>query len=212
MRVALIGATGRVGSRLLHEALGRGHEVVAISRHPEKLAPRPRLHAAACDVFDTADLAALLRGADAVIHAYAPPRDVDRTATQIRATHSIIAATKQAGVKRILAVGGAGTLESAPGVKVMDTAELPREWMGGATSTAQVKYLLEKETELAWTSLSPSLWLQPGERTGKFRLGTDQILRDPEGQSRISFEDYAVALIDELEQPRHTGRRFTVGY
>src|ERR1700732_4614202 len=133
MQVALIGATGRVGSRLLHEALGRGHEVVAISRHPEKLAPRPRLHAAACDVFDTADLAALLRGADAVIHAYAPPRDVDRTATQIRATHSIIAATKQAGVKRILAVGGAGTLESAPGVKVMDTAELPRGGMGGAT-------------------------------------------------------------------------------
>ena len=212
MKIALIGATGRVGARLLAEALARGHEVTAISRHPEKLTPQARLSAVAGDVFDTEALAELLRGRDAVIHAYAPPRDIDRTAAQIRATQSIIAAMKRAGVRRILAVGGAGTLESAPGVRVMDTPELPREWIGGATSTAQVKYLLEKEKELDWTSLSPSLWLEAGERTGKFRLGTDQILRDKDGRSHISFEDYAVALIDELEQPRHGGRRFTVGY
>jgi len=212
MKVALIGATGRVGSRLLAEALSRGHAVTAISQHPEKLSPRANLRALKGDVFDTEALAELLRGHDVVIHSYAPPRDVDRTAAQIRATQSIIAAMKRAGVRRILAVGGAGTLEAAPGVKVMETRELPKEWMGGATSTAQVKYLLEKEKELDWTSLSPSLWLRPGERTGKFRLGGDQILRDRDGQSRISFEDYAVALIDELEEPRHTGRRFTVGY
>ncbi|MGO8916594.1 MAG: NAD(P)-dependent oxidoreductase [Stellaceae bacterium] len=212
MKLALIGATGRVGSRLLAEALARGHDVTAISRHPEKLAPHPRLRAVAGDVFDSDGLAALLRGSDAVIHAYAPPRDIDRTAAQIRATQSLIAALKQAGVRRILAVGGAGTLESAPGVRVMDTPELPREWMGGAVSTAQVKYLLEKERELEWTSLSPSLWLEPGQRTGKFRLGTDQILRDQDGRSHISFEDYAVAMIDELETPRHSFRRFTVGY
>lgn len=212
MKLALIGATGRVGSRLLAEALARGHDVTAISRHPEKLAPHPRLRAVAGDVFDSDGLAALLRGSDAVIHAYAPPRDIDRTAAQIRATQSLIAALKQAGVRRILAVGGAGTLELAPGVRVMDTPELPREWMGGAVSTAQVKYLLEKERELEWTSLSPSLWLEPGQRTGKFRLGTDQILRDQDGRSHISFEDYAVAMIDELETPRHSFRRFTVGY
>ena len=212
MKIALIGATGRVGSRLLAEALSRGHAVTAISRHPEKLAPQANLRAVQGDVFETEALAELLRGHDAVIHSYAPPRDVDRTAAQIRATQSIIAAMKRAGVRRILAIGGAGTLESAPGVKVMDTPELPKEWMGGATSTAQIKYLLEKEKELDWTSLSPSLWLEPGERTGKFRLGGDQILRDKDGRSHISFEDLAVAMIDELEQPRHSGRRFTAGY
>ena len=111
-----------------------------------------------------------------------------------------------------MAVGGAGTLEASPGVRVMDTPELPKEWESGAISTAEIKYLLEKELDLEWTFLSPSLYLRPGTRTGKFRLGTDELLRDDSGASRISIEDYAVAMIDELENPRHTRRRFTVGY
>lgn len=213
MRIVVIGATGRVGSQILREALDRGHQVTAIVRDVARLPGQQNLTVAKGDVFDTDTLARQLAGHDAVIHSYAPPRDhPDRRAEQIRATGSIIRALKAAGVKRILAVGGAGTLETSPGVRVMDTPELPKEWQSGAISTAEIKYLLEKETTLDWTFLSPSLYLRPGARTGVFRLGTDRLLRDSSGASRISIEDYAVAMIDELENPRHTRRRFTVGY
>jgi hypothetical protein len=117
-----------------------------------------------------------------------------------------------AGVRRILAVGGAGTLEVAPGVLNMDRPDFPKEWEGGVKSTALIKDLLKAEPGLEWTFLSPSHLLEPGSRTGRFRLGADQLLIGPDGQSRISVEDYAVAMIDELENPKHTGKRFTVGY
>jgi len=213
MKIVLIGATGRVGSKILLEALGRGHRVTAIARDVAKVPPHPNLSVVKGDVFQTDRLATQFAGHDAVVHSYAPPRDhQDRRGEQIRATTSIIRALKAAGVKRILAVGGAGTLEASPGVRVMDTPELPKEWESGAISTAEIKHLLEKELELEWTFLSPSLYLRPGTRTGKFRLGTDALLRDDSGASRISIEDYAVAMIDELENPRHLRRRFTVGY
>jgi uncharacterized protein len=213
MKFALIGATGNVGSRILSEALARGHDATAICRRPERLPAAARLRALRCDVFDTAALAQALAGHEAVIHAYKPARDhPDRMGEQRRATRNIIAAMKGAGVGRILAIGGAGTLEVAPGVRVMDTPELPREWAMGALSTAQVKELLAAERGLEWTSLSPSLWLEAGRRTGKFRLGGNQLLRDADGRSHISFEDYAVAMVDELERREHSGRRFTVGY
>ncbi len=119
---------------------------------------------------------------------------------------------KAAGVKRILAVGGAGSLEIRPGVPHFDTPEFPAAVQGGARATALIKELLKAEKDLEWTFLCPSSFIVPGERTGKFRLGGDQLLIGADGQSRISVEDYAVAMIDELENPRHTGRRFTVGY
>jgi len=213
MKVALIGATGRVGSKILDEALGRGHWVTAVVRDVAKVPAHTNLNVVKGDVFSSDALAAQIAGHDAVIHSYAPRRDHrDRRGEQIRATTSIIRALKVAGVKRILAVGGAGTLEASPGVRVMDTPELPKEWQSGAISTAEIKYLLEKEMDLEWTLLCPSLYLRPGVRTGRFRLGTHALLRDESGASRISIEDYAVAMIDELENPRHTGRRFTVGY
>jgi len=215
MKIAIVGATGYVGSRLLAEATARGHEVTAIARHPEKLPTGPLIRPAAADVTDVDALAAYFRGARAVIHAYAPPKTGsvrEKMDRQRAGTKAILAAMKKAGVGRILAVGGAGTLEVAPGVRNMDRPDFPKEWEGGVKSTALIKDLLKQEPDLDWTFLSPSHFLEPGERTGVFRLGGDQLLVGGDGKSRISVEDYAVAMIDELENPAHTGKRFTVGY
>jgi uncharacterized protein len=215
MNVALIGATGFIGSKLLDEAVNRGHVVTAITRSPEKLPQHERIIPRKADVNDVAALTELLRGQDALIHAFAPGRGLDAQESkdkQRAGTLSIIAATKAAGVKRLLAVGGAGSLEIRPGVAHFDTPEFPQQYQAGARATAQIKDLLRAEKDLDWTFLCPSTSIFPGERTGKFRLGGDALLIGPDGQSRISVEDYAVAMIDELENPRHTGHRFTVGY
>jgi len=131
---------------------------------------------------------------------------------QIKGTRTIINGVKKAGVKRLLFVGGAGSLEVKPGVQSVDTPEFPKEWKQGALATREALNLLRKETGLEWSFLSPSADLFPGQRTGKFRLGTDQLLRDANGQSRISTQDYAMAMIDEVEHPTHIRQRFTVGY
>jgi len=215
MDIALVGATGYVGTAILAEALSRGHSVVAIARHPEKLSKHPNLRPVGLDIADVDGLAGAFGGRQAVIHAYAPPKDLPvagRIEAQREGTKAILAAMKAAGVTRILAVGGAGTLAVAPGVRNMDRPEFPKEWEGGAKSTAEIKELLKAEPGLEWTYLSPSHLLVPGERTGTFRLGLDELLVGPDGESRISLADYAVAMLDELESPKHTGRRFTVGY
>lgn len=216
MNVALVGATGYVGSAILEELLRRGHHVVAICRHLEKLPRKEHLRAVSADVNDSAALSASFRGQDAVIHAFAPPRlgldTTQRSAAQRQGTTSILAAMKAAGVNRILAVGGAGTLEVAPGLRNMDSPDFPKDWGGGARSTAVVKEILLGQNDVLWTFLSPSHDLFAGERTGKFRLGKDQLLVGADGKSRISVPDYAVAMVDELEKPQHTGHRFTVGY
>lgn len=215
MDIALVGATGYVGSAILEEALGRGHDVAAIARRPEKLPAHPRLHPAGCDIADAEALARAFAGRQAVIHAFAPPKDlsvVRRVEAQRQGTRAILEAMKRAGVGRILAVGGAGTLEVAPGLRNMDRPEFPREWEGGAKSTAVIKEILKAEPDIEWTFLSPAHLLVPGERTGTFRLGLDALLVGADGQSRITLADYAVAMIDELENPKHSGRRFTVGY
>ncbi len=214
MKVALIGATGFVGSQLLNEALNRNHEVTAIVRRTERLPVRPGLRAEAADIMDTDALAALLAGHDAVMAAYNPDRTVpgDVFERMVAGAGAIIEATKKAGVKRLLVVGGAGSLEVAPGQQAIDQPDFPPEWKGGAGGTRQFLYLLKAEPDLDWTFLSPAAVLQPGERTGTFRLGGDQMLVDAEGQCRISTQDYAVAMIDELENPKHTRKRFCVAY
>lgn len=215
MKIALIGASGFVGSRLLNEALARGHAVVAIVRDATKLKPQPELTIQSVDVNDTAALTEALRGADIVIYAFKPSREESlpmRVGSHARAISSTIAAAKAAGVPRILGVGGAGTLETESGILNMHRPEFPKQWEGGAKSTAMVKDLLKFEQDLQWAVLCPAHQCVAGERTGKFRLGLDKMLIGPDGESRISAEDYAVAMIDELEQPKHTGRRFTVGY
>jgi uncharacterized protein len=202
MKVALIGASGAGGSRLLAELTHRGHQVTAIARHPENVAILPGVTARKGDVFDKAGLVALVKGHDAVISS------VHFTASDPKL---LIEAVKESGVKRYFVVGGAGSLEVAPGVKLFDTPQFPSAYKAEATKGGEFLDLLRKEKELDWTFLSPSAVIGPGERTGKFRLGKDQLLTHDKG-SNISWEDYAIAAVDELERPAHIRERFTVGY
>jgi uncharacterized protein len=213
MKIAIIGATGFIGSVILQEALQRGHQVTAIVRHPEKLPAHPALTAQKGDIRIEGEAAALLAGHAAVISAYGPDSAAGDVRQQYSSSyHSIINAMKKTGVKRLLVTGGAGSLEVAPGVQLVDTPAIPEEWKAGVLGLREVLYLLRSETELEWTFLSPSATIAPGERTGKFRLGGDQLLLDGNGQSHISVEDYAIAMLDELEKPAHIRQRFTVGY
>jgi hypothetical protein len=213
MKIALIGATGFVGSAILKEALERGHEVTAIVRHPDKLQAHPKLHAKKGDVYSTDEVARLISGHDAVISAFNPGwSDPEIYNHQVKGTESIIKGVKQAGVKRLLFVGGAGSLEVKPGVQSVDLPQFPAEYKQGALATRDALNMLRQETSLEWSFLSPSADLSPGQRTGKFRLGKDQLLKDAKGESRVSVEDYAVAMLDEVERPAHIRQRFTVGY
>jgi len=219
MKVALIGASGFVGTRILDEALRRGHQVTALVRKPEALPSQPGLTAIAVDVLDTAALAKALAGHDVVISAFNPGRQTagaDEVMQQHVAGHrAIIDAVKRSGVTRFLAVGGAASLKTKDGIEFLDSPEFPKEYepfKGGIRGTRAQYYMLKEEPELDWVFLAPSVFLLPGERTGTFRTGKDHVLYDAEGQSRISLEDYAVAMVDELERPAHHRERFTVGY
>ena len=203
MKIALIGVTGRVGSRLLAELLRRGHHVTGIARNTGKLAGQPGLVLKNADADQPAQLAPLLAGHDAVISAL-------KFATTDAET--LIAAVKQAGVRRLLVVGGAATLEVAPGHILLDAPGFPAAYRPEAEGGRRFLDILRGERELDWTFLSPPAEFDPGERTGKFRLDTDQLLTDANGKSWISMEDYAIAFVDELEAPKHSRQRFTVGY
>ena len=213
MKIAVIGATGFVGSAILQEALQRGHEVTAIVRHPEKLQPHPKLHPQKGDIYNAEEVARLVAGHDAVISAFNPGwSNPDIYKQQVKGTEAIIKGVKQAGLKRLLFVGGAGSLEVQPGVQALDLPGFPAEYKQGALATREALNMLRKESGLDWSFLSPSADLSPGQRTGKFRLGANQMLSDANGESRISTQDYAVAMIDEVERPAHIRQRFTVGY
>ena len=202
MKIALIGATGNVGSRILAELVRRGHQVLALVRNPEKVPVKSSVTAKQVDANDLKSLPALLAGVDAVISAV-KFKDTD--------TAGLIQAVRQAGVKRYIVVGGAGSLFIAPNLREADGPNFPPhvrpEALKGADFLEQLR-----ASDLDWTFLSPSRILFAGERTGAFRLGTDDLLIDAAGKSSISFEDYAAALVDELEKPQHLRRRFTVGY
>lgn len=203
MKVAVLGGTGMVGSRLVTELIGRGHAVTSITRHPEKQEPLPGVTAVAGEVSDELDLAKLVGGHDAVVHSV--PFVNTRALT-------VIGAVKRAGVPRLLVVGGAGSLEVAPGVALIDTPEFPAIYKAEAEAGRSFLSVLRGERDLDWTYLSPSAFFAPGRRTGTFRLGTDTLLTAADGQSHISAEDYVIALADELETPKHGRARFTVGY
>lgn len=203
MKIALIGATGNAGSRILAELVRRGHQVTAIVRNPGKVPALTNVAARQGDVFDVDGLGQILSGHDAAISS------VHFTASD---PSKLIEAVKKSGVKRYLVVGGAGSLQVAPGVRLVDTPQFPAAHKTEALKGADFLELLRQENELDWTFLSPSAMFVPGARTGKFRLGTDNLLADDKGNSSISFEDYAIALANELEKPAHSRQRFTVGY
>lgn len=201
-KVALVGASGNAGSRILKELSDRGHEVTAIARNPDRIPALPGVTAVAGDANDAAGLAALLRGHDVAISS------IHFTASD---PDALIAAARDSGVSRYIVVGGAGSLESEPGKRLIDSPDFPEAYRAEATAGAAFLDRLKAEDGLSWTFLSPSAVFAPGTRTGTFRLGTDQLLVSPEG-SHISFEDFAVALVDEIETPAHLRQRFTVGY
>jgi putative NADH-flavin reductase len=203
MKIAVTGASGRAGSRIAAELARRGHAVTAIARNPEKIASLPNVSARKGDVFDQTGMAALWAGHDAAISSvHFLASDPAR----------LIRAARDSGVGRYLVVGGAGSLEVAPGVPLVTTPGFPAPYKAEAEKGAAFLDLLRQEKQLNWTFLSPSALFVEGQRTGKFRLGTDQLLTAPDGKSWISFEDFAVALADEIERPAHLRRRFTVGY
>lgn len=213
--VVLIGASGFVGSAILNELLTKGHKVTAIVRNPQKInVENPNLAVIKADVSDTNTLINACKGKDAVISAYNPgwtnPHIYEET---LRNYPLILDAVKQSGVKRLLCVGGAGTLFCAPGLRVVDSGVIPEAIMGGVKSLGEF-YLntLMNEKDIDWIFFSPAGTLEPGQRTGKFRLGKDDLIVDENGNSHISVEDYAVAMIDELENPKHHYERFTIGY
>jgi len=212
MNIALIGATGFIGSALLREALARGHQVTALARDTSKLAPAAGVRAVALDVTDEAKLAEALRGHEAVLSAFSGHSKEDVRGEYVRGLHAIVSAVKRAGVPRFLLVGGAGSLEVAPGVQLVDSPDFPAQWRGSALGARDALNLMREERDLDWTMLSPAAFIHPGERTGRFRLGGDQLLADAAGKSEISVEDYAVAMIDELERPAHARSRFTLAY
>jgi len=213
MKVVILGATGFVGIAILNEALDRGHTVLAIARNPEKLHPRDHLITKTVDVYHSDTLATLVQGYDAVISAFNPGwADPNIYDNQLRGTTSIISALKKAHIKRVLWVGGAGGLEVKQGVRVVDAPEFPPQYKAGALATLNALEQLQDEPELEWSFLAPSAELKPGKRTGEFRLGKGKLLVDENGHSSISVEDYAVAMINELENPAHVRERFTVGY
>jgi putative NADH-flavin reductase len=203
MKIALIGASGNVGTRVAAEASRRGHAISAISRHPEKQPALPRVTPVQGDAADAAGLPKLLAGHDAV---------VSSTRFAGSDARALIAAVKKSGVKRLLVVGGAGSLEVAPGVALIDTPQFPAAYKPEASAGRDFLNALRGEKELEWTFFSPAAFFGPGERTGKFRLGGDQLLVGVDGQSRLSMEDYAIALVDELEKPRHVRQRFSAAY
>ena len=209
MRIALYGATGKSGSRILTELLSRGHQVTAIARDPGKLEAQPGLSVVQGDLSSVDGIANKIKGADAVVSAYGPPpNDTDQL---LPATEHLIDAVKQAGVPRLIVVGGAGSLEVAPGVTIISSGQIPAEWLPIAVSHAKLLENIRK-SDINWTYFSPAGFFVPGERTGKFRLGTDRLIANDTGDSRISLEDYAIALVDELETPKHERARFTIGY
>ncbi|HJT25487.1 MAG TPA: NAD(P)-dependent oxidoreductase [bacterium] len=213
MKIALIGATGMVGSAVLEELLGRGHQVTAIARDVSKLKPRPNLVPQKGDVYNVKGISQLMTGHDAVFCATNPgAENPDVYQLTIKGVRSLIEGVKASGVKRLFLMGGAGSLKVAPGLQLVDTPGFPAGWKQAALGLCEALNILRQEKDLEWTFISPGAFLQPGERTGKFRLGGDQLLTDAKGESRISTGDLAVAIVDELEKPKHIRRRFTAAY
>ena len=202
MKVAVLGASGRAGSEITKELATRGHQVVAVARNPESVPVAAGVTPTQGDASDPVALAALIQGSDAVISALHHDITAD----------TLLAALKAAGVPRLLVTGGAGSLEVTPGVRLIDTPDFPEAFKPYAWPGVAFLDALRGETRIDWTFFSPAALIEEGPRRGAFRTGTDQLIVDDKGESRISFADYAIAMVDELEQHRHSRARFTAAY
>jgi putative NADH-flavin reductase len=216
MRIVLFGATGNIGQRITAEALQRGHEVVGVVREPsQSTSPDPRVKLVKGDATSGDSVAKVAKGAEVVVSAISPrPNSRGMAAPRLAdAARALIAGTRKAGVKRLLVVGGASTLEVAPGLRLLDAPGFPEIYKAEAMEGAESLDVYRSEGEgLDWTFVSPAAEIFPGERTGEYRTSSEQLLTDKSGKSRITMEDYAVALVDEIENPQHAGQRFGVAY
>lgn len=216
MSIVVFGASGNIGSNIRKEALSRGHRVTAVTRSA-KLEPEANLTALQADISNADDVARIVAGHDAVISAYSPGLrnySAEDAAELIRKAHdALFAGVKHAGVKRLIIVGGVGSLEASPGIDVVDSDFYPADHKAHTLRNREILRSLKRgEHDLDWTYVSPPLNIKAGERTGRFRLGGDQLLRDANGESRISEADFAIAIIDALDQGKFIRERFTVAY
>jgi putative NADH-flavin reductase len=216
MKIVLFGATGNIGQRIAAEGLRRGHEIVGVVRDPAAVrSPEPRVTLVKGDATDPGSVAGLVRGTDVVVSAISPrPNAQGLPAPSLAANaRALIAGLRAAGVKRVLYVGGASSLKVASGQVIADLPDFPEAYKAEAREGRESLAVWRSEAEgLDWTYLSPAAEIGPGERTGTYRTTGDQLLVDAGGKSFITFEDYAVAVLDELERPQHVGRRFGVAY
>jgi uncharacterized protein len=210
LNIALFGATGMIGSRIAAEAARRGHRVSALVRDPSRVAAGPNVVASKVDVLDAGSVAAAVRGHDVVASAYAPPHD--RVADVLVASRALVDGVRAAGLKRLVVVGGAGSLDIAPGKQLVDSESFPAAWKGIALAHRDAYDYYRTVADLDWTFFAPAAMIAPGERTGQFRTGTTTLIADAKGESRISAEDYAVAFVDELEQGRFVRQIATAAY
>ena len=210
LKIALFGATGMIGSRIAAEALARGHEVTAIARQPKPVDGLPQLNVVAGDVFDASTIATRIEGFDAIASAYAPPGD--DPSKVIEASRSLAAIARAAGIKRLVAVGGAGSLQVAQDKQLVDTDGFPQAYKAVALAHRDALAFYRTVTDIDWTFFAPAAIIAPGERTGTFRTGADSLLVDADSKRKISAEDYAVAFVDEIEQGRFVRRIATIAY
>ena len=216
MKVALIGASGFVGKAILNELIKRGHQVTAIVRNPENITQTENVKAITANALDANEVAETVKGHDAVISAYnagwANPNLYNEF---LQGSKAIQEGVKKSGIKRLIIVGGGGSLYVAEGLQLVDTPEFPQEFKAGASSARDYLNILKEEKELEWTFLSPAIEMQQGtsgERKGAYRKGLDHPVFDANNRSIISVEDTAVAIVDELEHPQHIRQRFTIAY
>ncbi len=210
--IAVFGAGGRIGRQIVREADNRGHSVTAVVRNPDSLSLRPaRVQVVRGDILDPADVLAAAAGHDAVISAIGPGPGADPQVL-VSAARSLLDALPRAGVSRLIVVGGAGSLEVAPGVQLLDTPDFLEDWRPLARAHRDALEVYRQNADLEWTYISPAGFIAPGPRIGHYRTAGDQLLRDAQGKSSITIDDFAIAVVDELEQPRHIRERFTAAY
>ena len=210
MKILLLGATGNIGSRILSEAVSRDHDVTAAARHTDDVPADDHVEVAQLDASDADAVARLAAGHDAIV-ASLSPRGEGGVETYLEAIRATLDAVRRSDAERALIVGGAGSLEIEPGLELLDTPEFPEEFKSEAEAGREARDLA-RQSDVNWTVFSPAIVIEPGERTGQFRTAGNQLLTDDEGQSQISTEDFAVALIDELEEPQYERDQFTAAY
>lgn len=210
MKLAVYGATGWIGNIIVREALERGHTVTAIVRDPARLDVPADVHVVTGDATDQASVAEAVAGSDVVIGSITGRRDQNPQQVST-AAQALLAGTSAAGVRRLIWIGGAGSLQAGPNARVIDSPEFPKEYLAEATEQVRILDTLRNaDTDVDWTVITPAIIIAPGKRTGTYTLGGDSVITNANGESWVSAEDFVVALLDEAEQANHLRQRFTV--